>query len=218
MGKRMEGNADTIMLNREDLLELTRRMTPTRNCFTRVAGGYMDAEGFVDQSFNVHFGKLSATETNQMLRIAKTVPFAETNKELKEHRLGGAPNSLQLRQLLTALIQCGLKNDALLMNLYEIIGEKYRSSQDYAIIVCQGNYDIPRKGTDKAEQWESEEVYQFLILAIGPQTSPNEPGETEWGFLYPSFSKRCADMDHIAIYQSHSRQPHPEMMDILGII
>lgn len=35
------------MINREDMLELTRRMTPKRTCIDRIAGGYMD------QSFGV---------------------------------------------------------------------------------------------------------------------------------------------------------------------
>ena len=42
-------------IDREDMLELTRRMTIARNCFNRVAGAYMDEEGFIDGSFNTHF-------------------------------------------------------------------------------------------------------------------------------------------------------------------
>lgn len=29
------------MINREDMLELTRRMTPSRTCFDRIAGAYI---------------------------------------------------------------------------------------------------------------------------------------------------------------------------------
>ena len=32
-------------INREDMLELTRRMTPSRTSFTRIAGCYADQEG-----------------------------------------------------------------------------------------------------------------------------------------------------------------------------
>ena len=32
------------MINREDMLELTRRMTLSRTSFTRIAGCYVDAE------------------------------------------------------------------------------------------------------------------------------------------------------------------------------
>ena len=34
-------------IDREDMLELTRRMTVSRNCFSRIAGAYMDEEGFI---------------------------------------------------------------------------------------------------------------------------------------------------------------------------
>ena len=32
-------------INREDMLELTRRMTPSRTSFTRIAGCYVDKDG-----------------------------------------------------------------------------------------------------------------------------------------------------------------------------
>ena len=63
-------------INRDDMLELTRRMTPSRTCFTRVAGCYVDADGDFDGSFNIHFGKLNAHDREQNLAWVKTIPFA----------------------------------------------------------------------------------------------------------------------------------------------
>ena len=74
------------MINREDMLELTRRMTPARTSFTRIAGCYVDADGDFDGSFNINFLKLSASEKTKNLAIAKTIPFAETNTKLKKKR------------------------------------------------------------------------------------------------------------------------------------
>ena len=71
------------MINREDMLELTRRMTPSRTSFTRVAGGYMEPDGEIDESFNVNFLNLSAVEKEKNLAIAKAVPFAATNVNLR---------------------------------------------------------------------------------------------------------------------------------------
>ena len=73
------------MINREDMLELTRRMTPARNCFDRIAGAYMNDMGEVDESFNIHFGKLSGSETARNLELAKAIPFSKTNVQLKEY-------------------------------------------------------------------------------------------------------------------------------------
>ena len=120
-------NGDIIMhIDREDMLELTRRMTIARNCFNRVAGAYMDEEGFIDGSFNTHFLKLSPADKEKQLAIAKTIPYAKTNEQLKNFRIDSRqkkPGSIW--HLLTALRDCELKNDALLYSLYEYIGERY---------------------------------------------------------------------------------------------
>ena len=151
-------------IDREDMLELTRRMTVSRSCFSRIAGAYMDEEGFIDGSFNTHFLKLSGSEKERNLNIAKTVPYSNTNVNLKNYRLDlGARRPGGVIQLLEALRQCELKNDALLYSLYEYIGEKYQPGYPYAIYLFFGSYDVPTKGKDKENQWESEEVYQFLI-------------------------------------------------------
>ncbi|MFR5732867.1 MAG: adenosine deaminase [Clostridium sp.] len=44
-----------LMINREDMLELTRRMTPARSSVGRIAGAYFDEEGYVDGTFNTNF-------------------------------------------------------------------------------------------------------------------------------------------------------------------
>ena len=84
---------------------------------------------------------------------------------LKEYVFSGEekkPGSVW--QLLCALRECELKNDALLDIFYEVFGEKYPASGDYAVYFFHGNYDVPRKAKDKESLWESEEVYRFLIL------------------------------------------------------
>ena len=47
------------MINREDMLELTRRMTLSRTSITRIAGCYVDRDGEFEGSFNTNFLKLS---------------------------------------------------------------------------------------------------------------------------------------------------------------
>ena len=75
------------MIYREDMLELTRRMTPARSHIDRIAGAYYDAEGYIDGTFNTHFLKLSTAEKTKNLELAKAVLQAETNKQLKDYRI-----------------------------------------------------------------------------------------------------------------------------------
>lgn len=80
-------------IDREDMPELTRRMTVSRNCFSRIAGAYMDEEGFIDGTFNTHFLKLSGSEKEKNLNIAKTVPYSNTNVNLRNYRSDQEPGN-----------------------------------------------------------------------------------------------------------------------------
>ena len=103
------------MIDRNDMLELTRRMTPARTCFDRIAGAYINDLGEVEGSFNIHFGKLSVKEKTRNLNIAKTVPFARTNVQLKEYTFPDTTKGRDtMYRLLSVIRQCGLKNDEVL--------------------------------------------------------------------------------------------------------
>lgn len=189
------------MINRDDMLELTRRMTPSRSCFDRIAGAYMDEWGEIDETFNIHFLKLSGTEKSKNLELAKAIPFSQTNVQLKEYKFPEqAKGKDSMFQLLNAIQQCGLKNDALMEVLYEQIADGYPVDHEFAVFVFHGVYDVPLKGKDKESQWESEEVYDFIICTVSPMKAQYEPGEPVFGFLYPAFSDRSADKDKIDIF------------------
>ena len=76
-----------MRINREDMLELTRRMTAARTSMTRIAGSYMDADGEIEGTFNTNFLNLSTGEKEKNLAIAKTIPFSRTNENLRRYRI-----------------------------------------------------------------------------------------------------------------------------------
>ena len=110
------------MINREDMLELTRRMTLARTSFSRIAGCYIDKDGDFEGSFNTNFLKLSAAEKTKKLKLAKAIPYSETNVNLKKYEI---PQSMQkpgsMWQLLMTMNECGLKNDALMDTFLSLI-------------------------------------------------------------------------------------------------
>ena len=201
------------MINREDMLELTRRMTPARSCFDRIAGAYINDLGEVDESFNIHFGKLSGSEKARNLKLAKAIPFAKTNLKLKEYTF---PDKVKgkdsMWQLLRGIQECGLKNDALMELLYEQIADGYPVDDEFAVFVFHGVYDVPLKGTDKEDLWESEEVYDFIICTVSPMKDAYEPAEPVFGFLYPAFSDRSADKEKIDIFHADSEKVQEGLM------
>lgn len=201
-------------IDREDMLLLTRRMNLERTSITRVAGCYVDADGDFDGSFNVNFLKLSKSDRGKNLKIAKTIPFAETNKELisyevpKENRKSGGS-----WDILMNLRECGLKNDALMDLFYDLIMEKYHPGFPYAIMLFHDCYDIPVKGQDKVRLGESEMVFEYMIGAICPLEGEYEPGMPTFGFLFPAFIDGGAALNYMQIYQRNGCQ-NPNLLDL----
>ena len=192
------------MISREDMLELTRRMTPARTSITRIAGCYVDRDGEFDGSFNTNFLKLSGSDKARNLKLAKEFS-AEAQK----------PGSMW--QLLMALKECGLKNDALLDTFYDVVMERYQTDSEYAVLMFHDRYDIPAKAADKERLWESEEVFEYLICVICPLADEYEPGEPECGFLFPAFTDRSGDLNHVNVFQKNPDRPHRELAgEILG--
>lgn len=206
------------MINREDMLELTRRMTPARTSITRIAGGYMDACGEIDGTFNTSFLKLTPGEKSKNLAVAKAIPFSNTNENLKRYKFQkDSRKAGSMWQLLMGIKSCGLKNDALMETFYEIIGASYRPDHDYVIFAFHDRYDIPLKAADHERLWESEEVFEYIICAICPLAGDYEPGEPEWGFLFPAFSERSAEQEYVDVFEADTGNPHRELYRILGI-
>ena len=192
------------MINRDDMLELTRRMNPSRTCFDRIAGAYINDLGEIDDSFNIHFGKLIGSEKNRNLRLAKAIPFSKTNEQLKEYTFKeNSKGKDSFYTLLRGIQRCGLKNDALMELLYEQIADGYPVDHEFAVLVFHGIYDVPVKAKDKEQLGESEEVYDFIICTISPMEGEYEPAEPVFGFLYPAFSDRSADDEKIDIFHAN---------------
>lgn len=191
------------MINREDMLELTRRMTPARSSVSRIAGAYYEEEGYVDGTFNTHFLKLSPAERTKHLNHAKVMLLSETNEELKEYKISQTekkPGSIW--QLLDGIKESALKNDAFLDIFYELVGENLKPGCPFACFVYYGQYDIPVKGQDKEWMEGSEEVYTYLICTLSPLEGEYEPGNPAAGFLYPAFRERTGNDEYVNVFDN----------------
>ena len=195
------------MIDRNDMLELTRRMTVSRCNFTRLAGAYYDEDGCIDGTFNTNFLNLSSKDKAKNIELAKAVIFSETNEELKEVTIPtSARGKDKMLTLLDAVCRENLKNDALMEVFYEIFGDQIPFDSCFGLYIFRGSYDIPLKGSDNESQWESEEVYDYLIASMFSVDKDYEPGEPVCGFLYPSFKNRSRDIDHVLVFDKSGRE------------
>ena len=205
-----------IEINREDMLSLTRRMTLKRTSIIRVAGAYIDSDGFIDGTFNTRFLKLSGPERVKNLEIAKVVPFADTNRNLKRYRIPDKNRGKDsLWQLLMGARAAGLENDSLLDIFYDIMAEKYQSDQEYGVFLYYDRYDIPSKAADHERLGESERVFEYLICGVCLVSGDYEPEKPECGFIFPAYSQGGALVNCIDIFQSDEEHSHTEFSEML---
>ncbi len=161
----------------------------------------MDDEGYIDGTFNTSFLKLKGEERNRCLEIAKAIPFSKNNEKIKAYPMPSMkPGSVG--QLLSAMLSCELKNDALMETFYEVIGEHYQPGKPYAIYVYYGAYDVPVKAEDKYRFDESVEVYKYLLITLSDIDGEYTPGMPFEGMMFPGFHDRSVDFDHVFIYKS----------------
>ena len=166
-----------------------------------------------------HLMSISETflrQAKKNLVLAKTVPFAKTNIQLKEFSF---PSDFRRQKtlwpLLEGLRQSGLKDDGVLSVFYEVIGEHYEADGDYGIYFFFGTYDIPVKGTAGAWMEGSEEIYDFLVCVLSPLKGEYEMDEPRFGFLYPAFSGRSADPYKIYIFHADPEKTERELLSLI---
>ena len=161
----------------------------------------------------------SIEEVKRNLELAKAIPFAKTNEQLKEYRFPkGEGRKESMWQLLLAMKNSGLKDDGLLSIFYEIVGESYNTVDEFSIFLFYGSYDVPTKGTDSEWIEGSEEVYDFIVCAISPLEGEYEPGKPEFGFLFPAFVDRSSDSSVIDIFNVDPDNVQTDLMEkILGV-
>ena len=206
----------TAVIDREDMLALTRRMTVKRTSVTRIAGAYLDPDGVVDGTFNTRFLTLSGSDRAKNLEIAKAIPFAETNRNLRRYVIPEPSRGKEsVYQLLMGARSSGLENDALLDIFYEMTAKRYHAEQAYGIFLFHDRYDIPAKGADHVRLGESEQMFEYLVCAVCPVSGEYEPGEPECGFLFPAYAQGGALLNCIDIYQADERHPHVELEELL---
>ncbi|MFM1525356.1 MULTISPECIES: DUF4317 family protein [Helcococcus] len=192
--------------------------------------------------------------TKEIIFSTKT-NFVVMNEEIREvyaaifsKVLSGAQgrNLLTLNFLPEEEIEGG-KQDILYKTVRDATGEKYQDLIDkiienynpksnYAILIAKGSYDIPRKASDGEFLEDSEDVYNFMVVAICSMnlTKPSLCYKSEqndfvenprnWtvqmpdtGFLYPTFTNRQRNIYECLYYTRKVVDIHEEFIDgVLG--
>lgn len=219
-------------MNKKEVLELKRRFKKDEATFTRLVGCYVDGNHNKICKFGGKFLTLEEEEYYKYLEIANKALSGTLGNNLlelsfprEEEEVGGR------QQILMALRETKLEDEALLDTYYDLVIDTYDHAGNYLILLYHDTYDVMTRTTDNDNLDESEEVYSYLICAICP-VDLSKPGlgylENEqrignrvrdWvvgapdtAFLFPAFTDRSTDIHATLFYTKNTKEPHSEFM------
>lgn len=219
-------------MNKKEILELKRRFKKDEATFTRLVGCYVDGNRNKICKFGGKFLTLEEEEYFKYLEIANKALSGTYGNNLlelsfprEEEEVGGR------QQILMALRETKLEDEALLDTYYDLVIDTYDHAGNYLILLYHDTYDVLSRTSDNDNLDESEEVYSYLICAICP-VDLSKPGlgylENEqrignrvrdWvvgapdtAFLFPAFTDRSTDIHATLFYTKNTKEPHSEFM------
>lgn len=221
-------------MKRLELNEIKKQFTPAGCTIDRIAGCIANDEGEAVYEIKENFLYLPEEMMFKFFEIFRKGLSGRKGKNI--YSLEFKEDS-RAKASLQHIRQTGLKDEETNEILFENIID-YCSIKGYsAIFVIHGIYDIPGKGTDnEAMEDASEEVYEYIMTAICPVTL-SKPGlswnreegtmgeaNRQWmiqmpstAFLYPAFTDRSQDLDHVWFYTKNANDPEKALIDqVLG--
>lgn len=219
-------------MNKKEVLELKRRFKKEAATFTRVCGCYVDGNHNKICQFGNTFLNLEEDEFYKYMEIANKAlsgtlgnNLLELHFPMEEEAVGGR------QQILMALRDCKLKDEALLDTFYDLVIDTYDHAGNYLIVLFHDAYDVMTRTKDNNNLDESEEVYEYLICAIcpvdlskpglgfledekriGPRVRDWVVGAVDTAFLFPAFNDRSTDIHSTLFYTKNTKEPHSEFM------
>lgn len=223
-------------MQKSDVLEIKKRFTKEKVTFDNIAGCYVDGSKNKVCTFNQSFLNLPEEEMFKYLDIAKKSLSGSIENNLIEYEFPTVEEASGGKQQILMGLRDGYNNDALLDAYYDHIIESYATIENYLILVFHDNYDVIKKTTDHDSLDESEEVYQYLLIAICPVTLDKPAltydqnaqgvisrerdlvvGAPEMSLTFPAFTDRSTDIHSCMLYHKNPKEVHTEFIEnVLG--
>ena len=219
-------------MNKKEILEIKKRFKKESATFTRVVGCYVDGNHNKVCKIGNTFLNLDEDEFYKYLEIANKALSGTLGNNLlnlefpvEEEEVGGR------QQILMALRETKLQDEALLDTYYDLVIDTYDHAGNYLILLFHDAYDVMTRTSENNNLDESEEVYEYLICAIcpvdlskpglgyleeehriGPRIRDWIVGAVDTAFLFPAFNDRSTDIHATLFYTKNTKEPHSEFM------
>lgn len=220
-------------MNEKELAEIKRRFNVDKSNIDRIRGCYINENKEIISEFNQSLALMTQEESEELLAILKKTLSGTLEKNL----IGIEFTTQQVleseeHKLLMAIRSSSLSDDEAVQAFYKRIINSVEMEGNYLILLASDKYDVPSysKGGEKDD--ESSTVFSYFICCICPVKLSKAAlsyyakenrfrnitpdwlvSMPEFGFMFPSFDSRCANIYQTLYYYRNIAENHGEFTD-----
>ncbi len=228
-------------MNKKETAEIKKNFSDKSGFFImeRVMTGFVDAEKNVRYHKTSSCLTMSVEEHDVYDETLKKVLNTNVGKNFCEYEF---PNEAyeegKPQEILYSLLRSELKDEEICENFMNHMANNFQHEGPYAVITAYCVYTIRRKDKNDEYAEGEDELYRYILTAICPVNTGSDgfvfdsfnneitkklnteliiskaPSE---GFLYPVFSNRSTDINHVMCYMKFAAKPNISLVeDVLG--
>ena len=220
-------------MNKADISEIRRRLSPEKNNIDCIRGCYVDEKGEIISMFTHSLLTLPQEEAEKYLAIFRKTLSGLPGKNLVD--IAFRPDQVmegEEHRLLTALKNTALKVDQAVERFFQKVIDALDLEGNYLILLMHDNYDIPFHAKDEYKvDVVSADVFQYILCAVCPvkMTRPalcycaEDRGfhdrDLEWvvsapelGFMFPAYEDGGANIYSALYYNRDAAENHGEFV------
>jgi len=239
--KKARNKKGSYIMNKKETAEIKKNFSDKSGFFImeRVLTGFIDAE----KNLRYHHVNSCLTmpieEHDVYDETLKKVLNTNVGKSFVEYEF---PNEAyeegKPQEMLYTLLRSELKDEVLCENFLNHIANNIAYTGPFAVITAYCTYTIRKKDKNDEYAEGEDEIYNYLLTAICPVNTGSDgfvfdsfnneimkKMNTELiiskapsdGFLYPVFSNRSSDINHVMYYAKSASKPNISVIeDVLG--
>ncbi len=228
-------------MNKKEVAEIKKNFTDTSGFFTlnHIVSAYIDPEKNVRCNQNKLYSLIPEDEGAVMLESLKKVLSGSVGKNLVEYGFPRAEYDEEGAQnVLYAAMKGKLEDETANAKLIERIVNNMEYEMAYTLIMGYCSYSIMTRDRNDESYDDATEEYNFIVAAVCPVCTGDDglmfDSESSTivkkanldliisraptdGFLYPVFSDRAPDVNHVMYYTKTPKKPNISVVeDVLG--
>ena len=222
-------------MNKKELNELRRRLTPGKCAISKIYGCYVNGAKEIVSEVDIPRGAVSEDDAVSYLALLKKSLSGTLGKNLIDIVFSTQQvMDSEEHRLLSALRESALEDTEVRQHFYRCVTEALdMDGENYVILLAHDTYDVPYRGKDGGKEADaSDQVYSYILCSICPvkdskpqlsycadeknfrnRTVGRIAATPVLGFLFPAFDNRQANLYNALYYTKSTSDLHQEFID-----